>query len=85
MRDIVAGSLAGDSTGYSGNRFVRWLSIRHDRTETERGWIKLHSIIDISTKAVLDYHATDGYAADITGMWPMVDRLAASYEDGNFA
>ena len=27
--DIVAGSLAGDSTGYSGNLFVRWFSIRH--------------------------------------------------------
>ena len=84
VRNIVAGSRAGDSTGYSGNRFVRWFSIRHGRTETKRGWIKLHSIIDISTRAVLDYHATDGYAADITGMWPMMDRLGDANEDGNF-
>ena len=83
MRDIVAGSLAGDSTGYSGNRFVRWFSIRHGRTETRRGWIKLHSIIDIAARAILDYHITDGYAADITGMWPMMDRLGGANGDGN--
>ena len=84
VRDIVAGSLAGDSTGYSGNRFTRWFSIRHDQTETMRGWIKLHSIMDIPIPAILDYHITDGYAADIASMWPMMDRLAASYEDGSF-
>ena len=80
--DIVAGSLAGDSTGYSGNRFVRWFSIRHSQAKTKRGWIKLHSIIDIATRAILDYHVTDGYTSNITGMWPMLDRLADG--NGNF-
>ena len=84
VRGIVAGSLAGDSTGYSGNRFVRWFSIRHGQAEARRGWIKLHSIIDISTRAILDYHATDGYAADIASIRPMMDRLGAPYENGNF-
>ena len=70
VHNIVAGSLSGDSTGYSGNRFIRWFSILHGRAETKRGWIKLHSIIDITTKAILDYHIPDGYAADITSMWP---------------
>ena len=83
VRDTVAGSLAGDSTGYSSNRFVRWFSIRHGRAETKRGWIKLHSIIDISTRVILDYHVTDGYAADITSMWPMMDRLGGAGGDGN--
>ena len=27
---MVTGSVVGDSTGYSSNRFVRWFSIRHD-------------------------------------------------------
>ena len=44
VRDIVDGSLTGDNTGYSSNRFVRWFSIMNDRTETKHGWIKLHSI-----------------------------------------
>ena len=50
---VVTGSVAGDSTGYSSNRFVRWFSIRHDQVRLKRGWVKLHSIIDVSTKTVL--------------------------------
>ena len=58
---MVTGSVAGDSTGYSSNRFVRWFSIRHDQVRLKRGWVKLHSIIDVSTRTVLDYLVTDGY------------------------
>ena len=79
---MVAGSVAGDSTGYSSNRFVRWFSIRHDQVRLRRGWVKLHSVIDVSTRTVLDYLVTDGYTSDITGMWPMLDRLADG--NGNF-
>ena len=50
---MVTGSLAGDSTGYSSNRFVRWFSIRHDQVGLKRGWVKLHSIVDVSTRTVL--------------------------------
>ena len=74
--DVMAtGSLAGDSTGYSSNRFVRWFSIRHDQVRLKRGWVKLHSIVDVSTRTVLDYLVTDGYASDITGLWPMLGRI----------
>ena len=48
----------------------------------KRGWVKLHSIVDVSTRTVLDYLVTDGYTSDITGMWPMLDRLADG--NGNF-
>ena len=53
--DIVADSLAEDSTDYASNSLVRWFSIRHDQAMTKRGWIKLYSIIDISTRTILDY------------------------------
>ena len=72
---MVTGSVAGDSTGYSSNRFVRWFSIRHDQVRLKRGWVKLHSIVDVSTRTVLDYLVTDGYASDITGLWPMLGRI----------
>ena len=72
---MVTGSLAGDSTGYSSNRFVRWFSIRHDQVRLKRGWVKLHSIVDVSTRTVLDYLVTDGYTSDITGLWPMLGRI----------
>ena len=72
---MVTGSLAGNSTGYSSNRFVRWFSIRHDQVGLKRGWVKMHSIIDVSTRTVLDYLVTDGYTSDITGLWPMLGRI----------
>ncbi len=72
---MVTGSLAGDSTGYSSNRFVRWFSIRHDQVGLKRGWVKMHSVIDVSTRTVLDYLVTDGYTSDITGLWPMLGRI----------
>ena len=72
---MVTGSVAGDSTGYSSNRFVRWFSIRHDQVRLKRGWVKLHSIVDVSTRTVLDYLVTDGYASDVAGMWPMLGRI----------
>ena len=72
---MVAGSVAGDSTGHSGNRFVRWFSVRHDQVRLKRGRVKLHSIVDVSTRIVLDYPVTDGYASDITGLWPMLGRI----------
>ena len=49
--EISAGSVAGDSTGC----FVRWYDVRTGSVKTKRGWVKLHSIIDIQTRAVLDY------------------------------
>ena len=72
---MVTGSVAGDSTGYSSNRFVRWFSIRHDQVRLKRGWVKLHSIVDVSTRTVLDYVVTDGHASDISGMWSMLSRI----------
>ena len=81
---IEAGSLAGDSTGCSNSGTVRWYSIHHDQSLTKRGWVKLHSIIDIAARVILDYRITDGYASDITSMWPMPNRLEDSSAEGNF-
>ena len=72
---MVAGSVAGDGTGYSGNRFVRWFSIRHDQVRLKRGWVKLHSVVDVSTMAVLDYLVADGYTPDIAGVRPTLGRI----------
>ena len=77
----MVGSLAGDSTGYIRNRSSVGSASATARQD-QAGWIKLHSIIDIATRAILDYHVTDGYTSDITGMWPMLDRLADG--NGNF-
>ena len=75
---MVTGSVAEDSTCYSSNRFARWFSTRHDQVRLKRGWVKLHSIIDVSARTVLDYLVIDGYASAIAELWPMLERI----EDG---
>ena len=70
--EISAGSVAGDSTGYSDSSFVRWYDVRTDSVKTKRGWIKLHSIIDIRARVVLDYLVTTSCVADITGLRSML-------------
>ena len=77
----VTGSLVEDSASYSSNRFVRWFSIHHDQVRFKRGWVKLHSIVDVSTRTVLNYLVTDEYISDITGLWPMLGRIE---EGANF-
>ena len=75
VRDIMEGSPAGDSTGYSSSRFVKWFSVRHGKAMAKHGWIKLHAITYIATRTIMDYHITDGYASDIASIWPMMERL----------
>ena len=73
--EISAGSVAGDSTGYSDGSFVRWYDARTDSVKTKRGWVKLHSIIDIRARVVLDYLVTTSCVADITGLRSMLARF----------
>ena len=73
--EISAGSVAGDSTGYSDSSFVRWYDVRTDSVKTKRGWVKLHSIIDIQTRVVLDYLVTASNVADIIGLRSMLARF----------
>ena len=62
--EISAGSVAGDSTGYSDSSFVRWYDVRADSVKTKRGWVKLHSIIDIRVGVVPDYTAEYNFASN---------------------
>ena len=73
--EISAGSVAGGSTGYSDSSFVRWYVVRTDSVKTKRGWVKLHSIIDIQTRVVLDYLVTASNVADIIGLRIMLARF----------
>ena len=82
IREIVTGSVAGDSTGYSNNGLVRWYDVRTDSIKNRKGWVKLHSIIDMRTRVVLDYIVTDSSVADINGLRPMLDRFGGG--TGNF-
>ena len=75
IREVEAGSLAGASTGFSYLRFVRWFDIRADKFRTKKGWVKMHAIVDIRTRVIIDYLVTDSVAADINGLYVMLRRL----------
>ena len=75
IREVEAGSLAGDSTGFSYLRFVRWFDVRADKSRTKKGWVKLHAIVDIRTRVIIDCLVTDSVTADISGLYVMLHRL----------
>ncbi len=78
IREVEAGSLAGDSTGYSYLRFVRWFDVRTGGFRARKGWVKLHAIVDIRTRVIIDCMVTDGAVADINGLYAMLGRLGLS-------
>ena len=53
---MVTGSVAGDSTGYSSNRFVRWFSIRHDQRHDPQ--LRIGSSMPIILQMCAPKHAT---------------------------
>ena len=75
IREVDAGSLAGDSTGFSYLRFIRWFDVRADKFRTKKGWVKMHAIVDIRTRVIIDYLVTDSVTADINGLYVMLHRL----------
>ena len=81
IRDVGTGSLAADSTGYSYLRFVRWLDVRTDGFRTRKGWIKLHAVVDIRTRVIVDCMVTDSVTADINGLYAMLGRLGRGTGD----
>ncbi len=44
------------------------------------GWNKLHAVIGIRTRVIIDYMVTPGNVADVTAMRIMLGRLAAGPE-----
>lgn len=67
--------VAGDGTGYAERKTDRWTDFRTDRVRHRKGWLKLHGIIDVETRVILDYFVTRSRVSDITGMRTMLGRL----------
>jgi transposase len=43
---------AGDSTGFSTSRFVKWFDIKYGQTMQEREWVKVHCACGVKTNVV---------------------------------
>ena len=82
--DIRPGSVAGDSTGLSGSRKVVWLDVRTGGRKAKKGWMKLHTLIDIATRVALEMDVTKGTAGDCPAMTDMLGKIEGGKGDGCF-
>ena len=55
-------------------KLIRWFDVRADKFRTKKGWVKMHTIVEIRIKVIIDYRVTGSTAADITGLYTMIDR-----------
>ena len=81
---IVPHDVAGDSTGMSNRRKVAWFDVRADSAKTKRGWIKLHTLIDVATRVVLLMKVTEGSAGDLPPMREMLELFKGADGDATF-
>ena len=76
IKDLNLGSaIAGDATGLSISKFVRWIDHRLDIVRNSKEWLKLHSIIDVKSRVIIAYMVTESTVADIKGMYEMLEGL----------
>ena len=82
--DIQHRSVAGDSTGLSGSRKAVWLDVRTGDRKAKKGWMKLHTLIDIGTRVVLEMDVTKGTAGDCPTMTELLGKIKGGKGDGCF-
>ena len=82
--DIQPRSVAGDSTGLSSSRKVVWLDVRTGDRKAKKGWMKLHTLIDIGTRVVLEMDAAKGTAGDCPAMTELLGKIKGGKGDGWF-
>ena len=73
IKGIAIGNLAGDSSGFSMRKFIPWFSVRKDVKLWKKGCRKLHILIDIRTRVILEYRITHAYRADS----PVMEKILA--------
>jgi hypothetical protein len=68
------GGLAADSTGFSTKRYETWFTIRKGRGR-RRSYIKLHTIIDLESLAILSIKVTKGTKHDSPILEDLIKRI----------
>jgi transposase len=70
---------AVDSTGFSTNRYARWLDERQMLGKTRREWIKIHLICGVRTHMVTAVSATGGRVGDSPQFARLVRTTARNF------
>lgn len=75
VKSIDVKSVAGDSTAMSNDRNLAWVSVRTADRKSKKGWIKIHTLIDIKTRTILKAVITKGTAGDAPVMTDILKSL----------
>ena len=69
-----------DATGFSTNRFDRWLNARVSgrKREKYRQWLKLHTMIGVRTNTIICAEVSEGYIHDYHFFKPLLERACAN-------
>jgi len=70
---------AGDSTGFTTCRFVRWFDVKYNRFTAKQGWVKAHLMCGVKTNVVTAVEIHDKDAADIPQLPAMVETTAKGF------
>lgn len=72
-------SFAGDSTGFTTCRFVRWFDVKYNKFTSEQQWVKAHLMCGVKTNVVtaVEIHGKD--AGDPTHLPALVKTTAENF------
>lgn len=81
VEQIDVKSVAVDSTAMSSDHNPAWMSVRTADKKNKKGCIKIHTLIDIKTRAILKVMITKGTAGDAPPMTEILKSLKGLKDD----
>jgi len=79
----VESDFAGDSSGFSTSRFVRWYNKKYGREVDNRMWVKVHLMCGVHTKIVSSVEVSGWTAHDTNYFVPLVEATAEHFHLGD--
>jgi transposase len=76
----VEQDFAVDSSGFSTNRFVRWLDHKYGRENKSREWVKAHVMVGVNTNVVTSVEISAWNEADTRYFAPLVRSTADRFQ-----
>jgi transposase len=76
----VERDFAVDSSGFSTNRFVRWLDHKYGRENKSREWVKAHLMVGVTTNVVTSVEISAWNEADTRYFAPLVRSTADRFQ-----
>jgi len=76
----VETNFAGDSSGFSTSRFVRWFNKKYGKEVDNREWVKCHLMCGVKTNIVTAVEISGWMANDTTYFEPLLERTVRHFQ-----